>query len=85
MFASLLIALMRIISPFFSPFMSPIVLCGMFFQQFKPDGLTNTEIKRKSGSFLKLEAKQLSAACHLGNFTLLSLLGVQEELEQIGN
>lgn len=31
----------------------------------------NTKIKRKSGSFLKLEAKQLSAACHLGNFALL--------------
>lgn len=33
-----------------------------------------------------LQAKQLSAAYHLGNFTILSLLAVQEEeLEQIGN
>lgn len=46
----------------------------------------NTKVKRKHGSFLKLEAKQLSAAYHLGNFSVLSLLGVQEEdLEQIGN
>lgn len=55
----------------------------MIFQHF--NGLMNVKIKRKCGSFLKLEPKQLSVAYHLGNFTILSLLGEQEVLEQIGN
>lgn len=63
--------------------MSPTVLCKMIFQHF--NGLMNVKVKRKCGSFLKLEPKQLSVAYHLGNFTILSLLGVQEVLEQIGN
>lgn len=56
----------------------------MIFQHF--NGLMNVTVKRKCVSFLKLAPKQLSIAYHLGNFTILSLLGVQEEeLEQIGN
>lgn len=46
----------------------------------------NAKVKRKCRSFLKLEQEQPSTACHLGNFTILSLLGMQEdELEQSGN
>lgn len=61
----------------------PIVLWKMIFQHF--NGLMNMKVKRECGSFLKLEPKQLSVAYHLGNFTILSMLGVHEELEQIGN
>lgn len=64
--------------------MSPIVLWKINFQHF--NGLMNAKVKRKDGSFLKLEPKQPSVAHHLGNFTILSMLGVhEEELEQIGN
>lgn len=46
----------------------------------------NTKVKKKCRSFLKLKLKQLPFAYHLGNFAMLSLLGMWEEkLEQIGN
>lgn len=58
----------------------------MIFQHFKPKGLMNTKVKKKCRSFLKLKLKQLPFAYHLGNFAMLSLLGMWEEkLEQIGN